>query len=529
MKIIPSENSNVGKLEILDKYQGSSLSLDEALNVSMLQDSFIKRCFSSGIDGIKYQVHQPFNEFLKYYEKIDNGQMINGQCSFEEEQNKIYHLIHASDLDDTSKLFLEFSVGLARFVLAVQIISKFVDYLSNNGLVLVADQIKHDEIIYKHTPFIRSQFFERISDISTVAVDLINIISLRYVTSPAKYWPEVDGFFKDNPFIDNLAKIMVSIQYIPENKRFLSVMQTMHWRGFGGSGEIFIAYPELRNLVTHAFSHHAEYKITQSFNKRMIVFKEPLDAMLSGTQDVIVDLLRQRFLDNDLNVYDFCSGPYFTAVKNVFEKMPDKKFHLTVSDVDGGSLTSLLKEKDKNSLSKQVNITDVCYEDLMLPLKHDENNNEKYHLVSVNLGLHQLSLEKIYAALRYFTTITKIGGLISNLDASEKRYAQLMVIPGNLVDREGHVPYIEHMDLMQLVVSGPDSEYIKFAYPMVRLSNEVIDRVANDVGVGPYMVAFYTPISIKLSDFHRLHQLWKEKDYEECDRMINSLLSVRSN
>ena len=524
MKNVTCANNNVEKLEMLDKYQGRSLSFDDTLSLSLLQERLIKSCFLLGLDSIKHQVYQPFNEFLNYFEKIDNGQMINGQCSFQEEQNKLYHLIHASGLDDADKLFLEFSVGLSRFTLAVQIISKFVDYLSNNGFVILTEKNKYDAIIYRQTPFIKSQFFERIAEVSIVAVDLINIISLRYVKNPEKYWLEVDNFFKENKFIDDLAKMMVSIQYIPENKRFLSVMQTMHWRGFGGSGEIFMEYAELRNLITHAFSHHAEYKITESFNKRMLVFKKPLDAMLSGTQEVIVDFLRQRFLDNDLNVYDFCSGPHYTAVKGVFEKMPDKNFNVTVSDVDGGSLASLIKEKENGSSSKHVNITDVCYEDLMLPMKHDEDNLEKYHLVSVNLGLHQLSLENIYAALRYFTIITKIGGLISNLDASEKRYAQLMIIPGNLVDREGHVPYIEDMDLMQLIVSVPDSEYIKFAYPMVRLSNKVINKVASDTGVGPYMVSFYTPVHIKLADFHKLHQLWQVKCYDECDQMINSLL-----
>ena len=86
--------------------------------------------------------------------------MVNGKCSFQEEQNKLYHLIHASGLEDAEKLFLEFSVGLSRFTLAVQIISKFVDYLSNNGLVILTEKNKYDEIIYRQTPFIKSQFFE---------------------------------------------------------------------------------------------------------------------------------------------------------------------------------------------------------------------------------------------------------------------------------------------------------------------------------------------------------------------------------
>ena len=182
---------------------------------------------------------------------------------------------------------------------------------------------------------------------------------------------------------------------------------------------------------------------------------------------------------------------------------------------------SLIKEREENTTTSHVTITDVCYEDLMMPIPLNEESVEKFHLVSVNLGLHQLSLEKIYAALRHFAMITKVGGLISNLDASEQRYGQLMVIPGNLVDREGHVPYVENMDLTQLVVSNQDDGYIKFAYPMVKLTRKVINSIGEDVGVGPYMVSFYTPVKITLSDFNRLNELWNSKNYHDCDQIID--------
>ena len=157
----------------------------------------------------------------------------------------------------------------------------------------------------------------------------------------------------------------------------------------------------------------------------------------------------------------------------------------------------------------------------MMPMHLNEKSVEKYHLVSVNMSLHQLSLEKIYAALRYFTMITKVGGLISNLDVSEKRYGQLMVIPGNIVDREGYVPDVEKIDLTQLLVSNQEDGYIKFAYPIVKLTHKVIDSIGEDVSVGAYMVAFYTPVKIKLSDFNQLNELWKSKNYQICDQIIS--------
>lgn len=518
---IPSINKNLDSLEQLDKYQGKSLTLNDSLMLSTIQDSLIKDCFIFGIHSIKQRNSAPINAFLNYYEKVDSGQIINGQCSLIEEQHKLYNIIHSSDLVDAEKLFLEFSVGLSRFVLAVQIISKFVDYLSSNELIEDNETFINDTVLYSNSLIVQSSFFERVSAISMLAADLINIIAVRYVSNPGAYWSEVDNFFKGFKSFDDIAKTLVSIQYIPNNMRFLSVMQTMHWRGFGGSGEIFVEHPELKNLVVHAFSHHADYKITQSFNKRLVVFKMPLDAMLNGTQHVIVDFLNKQFPLGELDAYDFCSGPCFIAVKGVFEKMLDRKFNLTVSDVDGRSLGALIKEREENTTSAHITITDVCYEDLMMPIQLNEESVEKYHLVSVNLGLHQLSLEKIYAALRHFAMITKVGGLISNLDASEKRYGQLMVIPGNLVDREGHVPYVENMDLTQLVVSNQYDGHIKFAYPMVNLTNKVINSIGEDIGVGPYMVSFYTPVKIKLSDFNRLNELWNLKNYHDCDQIID--------
>jgi|GEM_PF-3555430 len=511
-------------LDELDEFQGKSLSLNDSLRLLKTQDGLIEGCFSLGLDGIRTRSSEPFNAFLNYYEKIDRGQIIDGKYSISYEQNKLYRIIHSSDLVDEVKLFLEFVIGLSRFVLAVQIISKFVNYLSSDKRLIIEPGFNCDDALYAYNPITDVGFFERVADVSMVAVKLIDAISIRYVSKPEMYWKEVDEFMSQFKLISDISKILASIQYIPTNAKFLSVMQTMHWRGLGGSGEIFNYNDELRPLIVHAFSHHEEYKMAKSFNKRMIVFKVPLDAMLICTQNSIVSFLNQQFSCSKLNVYDFCSGPHYTAVKSVFEKMPDREFDLTVSDVDGRSLSSLINEKEKNISSNNVTISNVYYEDLMLPMKSCKKNIEKYHLVSVNLGLHQLSIEKIYTALRYFTTITRIGGLISNLDASEKRYEQLMMIPGNIVDREGHVPYAEDMDITKLVISDKKDEYVNFAYPVVKLTRNVIDVVEKEVGVGPYMVSFYIHLQVKSTDFNKLNNLWMEKKFDECDHLLSDCI-----
>ena len=269
----------------------------------------------------------------------------------------------------------------------------------------------------------------------------------------------------------------------------------------------------------HSISHHNNYNISSSFNKRLLVFKLPLETLLARTQNLICEFLNHNFPTGVINIHDFCSGPKFTAVKAIIEREQQRIFNLTVSDIDGSSLMSLLNEKEKCHY-ENLDKYEVRYEDLCLPLKLSEDQTDKYHLVNVNLGLHQLPNDEIYAAIRHFATITKIGGLIANLDASERRYLQLMVIPGNLVDREGHVPYIEQMNLAELVVSSPNDGYVRVAYPLVNLSKKVFTNLDQNIGVGPYMVAYYTPVEITHNNFNLLLKLWNSKNYNDCDKLI---------
>ncbi|MBX9702568.1 MAG: hypothetical protein K2X39_00295 [Silvanigrellaceae bacterium] len=338
-----------------------------------------------------------------------------------------------------------------------------------------------------------------------------------------KYWSDADDFFKSYKQIDSLAKVLVSLQFIPSNTRFLSAMQTVHWRGFGGAGEIFFQHKELRDLAGHAFSHHGGYETGKSFGQRLAVFKAPLDTMLFYTQQTIIDFLNQQYSHDEIYLYDFCSGPRFIAVQGVIEKMKDRKFNLVVSDVDGCSLLSLLKEKTCNR-QKNLNFNGIRYDDLMLPLRAAEDEIEKYDWVSVNLGLHQLPLENIYTALKHFTKITKIGGIISNLDASERRYKQLMMIPGNLVDREGYVLNIEDIELENLVMLEQKDHIVTLPYPIIKLTKKIINSIPQNIGVGPYMVAFYMPVKIKLVDFEKLNILWKLKQHEDCDQIISQYI-----
>jgi hypothetical protein len=513
-------------LNFFDKYQGKVISITDAEEIKDKQQEIIRCSFSQGFEEIKVADQTEITgALIQYLYKVDQGVFLNNPEDFQQEQEALFHLIHTANLADINKVFYEYLIGLSRFVISIQLLYGYVKYI-NNDSVPNDIQLHSSKLYIQEKNYSLTTYFNRILILSNIGKILISHLSDSYFQgnfNPEKYWHDVEEYFHQRQYLDVLARNLVSIQYVPENKRYLAIMQSIHWQGFGGAGDILLKFDHLKGLVVHSISHHDNYKISSSFNKRLLVFKLPLETMLARTQNLICEYLNLNFPTGVINIHDFCSGPRFTAVKSIIEREQQRKFNLTVSDIDGSSLMTLLNEKEKCHY-ENLDKYEVRYEDLCLPLKLDEDQTDKYHLVNVNLGLHQLPIEEIYASIRHFAKITKISGLIANLDASERRYLQLMVIPGNLVDREGHVPYIEQMDLAKLVVSSQSDNHVRIAYPLVNLSKKVFTDLDQNIGVGPYMVAFYTPVVITHNDFDLLHELWLSKSYDDCDKLVQKYL-----
>jgi hypothetical protein len=513
-------------LNVFDKFQGQSISTIDAEEIQNLQQEMIKNTFYQGFKRSK--LSEPIsiiNKLINYLHKVDKGIFLKNPVIFQRKQQDLFHLIHTANLPDTDKMFYEYLIGLSRLMLSVQLLYGYVKYINNQFLQYEIKSYLSELFIHENV-YSLDVFFNRMLALSNIGITLISYLSDYYFRDnydADKYWNDVQQYFMQHKQLDVLARNLVSIHYVPENKRFLSMMQSIHWQGFGGSGDILLKYDQLKGLEIHSISHHENYNTFNSFNKRLLAFKLPLEHILGKTQDLIIEYLDFNFPTDVINIHDFCSGPRFIAIKAILEKAKKRTFNLTVSDVDGSSLLSLLNEKDRchyDNLDKY----EVRYEDLCLPIKVTKNQINKYHLVSVNLGLHQLPIEEIYTSIRHFSKITKIGGLISNLDASERRYLQLMIIPGNLVDREGHVPYVEQMDLNKLAFSIGDPGVVRIAYPLTYLSRRAMLHLDSNIGVGPYMVSFYTPVIITREDFDLLEKLWKLKDYRSCDKLIQKYL-----
>lgn len=514
-------------LSVFDRFQGQIISTINAKEIQNTQQEIIENSFSQGLIRIKLSEPTPvLNKLINYLHKVDKGVFLKAPLIFQPEQLDLYHQIHTANLLDTEKIFFEYLIGLSRLMLSVQLLYGYVEYINNH---FFKDEIKQysSGLFNNEKGYSLDIFVNRMATLSNIGLTLISYISDYYFrdnSDPEKYWNNVQQYFMKHSQLDILARNLVSIQYVPKNIRFLAMMQSIHWQGFGGSGDILLKYDQLKELKIHSISHHDNYNTSNSVNKRLLAFKLPLESILGKTQDLIIEYLDLNFPIEVINIHDFCSGPKFIAIKAILEKAKKRTFNVTVSDIDGSSLLSLLNEKNRGHYENILHY-EVRYEDLCLPLKITKNQINNYHLVSVNLGLHQLPIEKIYTTIRYFSRITKIGGLISNLDASERRYLQLMVIPGNLVDREGHVPYLEQMDLNKLMVCEGNTGLIRIAYPLVNLSRRAINNLDSSIGVGPYMVSFYTPVIITSEAFDLLEKLWKLKDYQSCDGLIQKYSS----
>ena len=370
-------------LNFFDKYQGKIISIADAEEIKDKQQEIIRCSFTQGFEQIKdANQTEVTGALIQYLYKVDLGVFLNNPEDFQQEQNALFHLIHTANLTDTNKVFYEYLIGLSRFVISIQLLYGYVKYINN-------DSVPNDIKLYSSKLFIQDNsyslttYFNRILILSNIGKILISHLSDSYFqgdVNPEKYWGDVEKYFHQRQYLDVLAKNLVSIQYVPENKRYLSIMQSIHWQGFGGSGDILLKFEQLKGLVVHSISHHDNYNIASSFNKRLLVFRLPLETILLRTQNLICEYLNRNFPTGVINVHDFCSGPRFIAVKAIIEREQKRKFNLTVSDIDGSSLTSLLYEKE-NCHYENLDSYEVRYEDLCLPLKLSENQANKFHLV----------------------------------------------------------------------------------------------------------------------------------------------------
>ena len=323
----------------------------------------------------------------------------------------------------------------------------------------------------------------------------------------------------------------------PGRAEMMTLAQVLHWNGFGGNGEFFNelaashkddkefgdAYRLLADLSPHAIGYFNNDAKTPNFNARMSIFAAAIGEMKGHANEVNSAALLKQFGDEkDIKIYDMGSGRAQNAVATVVQnlKKARKNPSLDVSEIDGQSLVDAISSRDDTPTDETKpknpnNIDQIYYLDLNGKLEVRPDQRDKYHLTSYGVVLHQLPEAKHDDALRYAVEMTKSGGIISNPDVGEGREKQAMLIPGNLVDREGFLRNnnAKVMDFAKLAVdtapSATGEAMVKIPVPLLGLEKETAKELGRNNGI--YSFQSYQVIAFPKAKLAELTAEWNKE------------------
>ena len=187
---------------------------------------------------------------------------------------------------------------------------------------------------------------------------------------------------------------------------------------------------------------------------------------------------------------------------------------MTVSDVDGSNLHALFKEKVTGDHA--YSIDDVRYEDLNSPLDIEPEKLNSFDLVSAAIGLHQLPPAQQKIALQFFTRLAKPGGYISIPHVNEYVNLQLMLIPVNIIDREGFVDDKLLFNFKELAVPSCKEGYVKVPYPIRQACLPGPYKPKLDL----YDYTVYKVIEIPKEDLGSLQSYYQNAQYNMAEKLI---------
>lgn len=499
--------------ELLDRQNAFVIKALEVLN-----------CVDEGTASTDVALNAVMDDFRQYVRDIEAADVINNPEKFEPLQTAFYKRFHEDpDISDEHKLGLEFLTGLVRFSLATTVTLEFAKYLRDeygveafNDLDIQAmeEDIASEPDLLKH--------LEKSSDACTPVIDAITDTFINKKLENFTYWEMAREFFAKNPKMDQLAKELVSIQYVPEDQTFLGLAQFLHWNGFGGNGR-FIEGTRVASLASQKLQYHGgDDATTANFGKRMQVFGDTIATVKNPAAQAVIHALRQHAQTNEgpIRLYDFCTGPVYGAVQPIGDALVKQGIDIeyTLSDVDGANLSTLFNKK-ANPANK---IGAVHYVDLNAPLEATDDQKGKYHLVSAAIGMHQLSEEGQRNAMRHFTEITAPGGYISIPHVNENVHWQLMLIPINITDREGFVADQLLHNFKDFAVEQGDDRY-KIAYPLKQVST---DHTSDKPHL--YDFTMYKVIEISGEKLDYLQTLWDEERFDEADTYVKNSIGAGS-
>ena len=528
----PRKAENDSLLTQLKRYQCRSIpSITVAKNILSKQESFAEKTFealsclnrNNGYENESLQL--AIKRFREYYCQAIHEKSLEAPQFFQNEQRKMYQIIHeTAGLSEPEKMALEYGIGLIRVLKAYELNLAFAEYLMSDDKFTRFKKFNISEI--KQNIANEDSFFGRVAVASSEIFPVIDEISRVFLNkddSAPSYWQTVSDFYVENPLYEQLAKSLVSIQYVPDEMAFLGIAQFIHWNGVGGNG----TYPlqeELEALKAHSFNYHGKEQGIQAsyehFSQRMRLFGKAHADLKMHINTVLFNALNDKDMGSPIYMYDACSGPRYSAIADVTARLAEKgrKVCLTLSDVDGNNLKTLVEEKH-NDLEKRI--VDVRYEDLNLPLDISESEQNHYDLVSASIGLHQLSEENQRKSIQYFTKLARVGGFISIPHVNELVHTQLMLIPVNILDREGYVSDdLLLFKFTQLAVPTDKKGIVKVPYP---ISKANIPQIGSDPKPNFYDYTLYLVVELPAAELETLQMHFNRGEYTESNQLIKQL------
>ena len=454
----------------------------------------------------------------------------------------LYERVHGSNLGDQAKLFFEFYLGLCYVFRLTTLVNlrvvikdeelpkgvreralKMVRHLED-----VKDEWEHLQRCKEATVLIQQLFF--VGKNLQLEKEEVNQV-----------WEKLKQRVQKHYELNATLEYLCSLRYFPKVKKFLALAQILHWKGFGNMADWLpsIQDPYVEKLIYFrdlSIRYHSHQEITHFSGQHIL--KNMFGTILAQITQIFNICLRksfeecrQQFPAGKTHIIDVGSGPEAAAVKILLDPFKDDII-FTASDVCCSALLNLLR----NNIASKVIYQDLNYLDSWKP-NHALFSN-KFHIMSMKNVLHQcmddvLALQSNCSSfMRFVTDVLMPGGFFAWIDAGSVIYLQTSVIPGNMVDREGHVPiniyrYINSFADICLPLSEPNSFKALILIPSLLFATPHSCLLEG----GIYIFKFFINVKLSLDEKNILNEKWtamKEDNISEHEFLsILSDISIR--
>lgn len=493
------------KLEQLVAYQGRELTEADKRIVKALQESLIEEALREGKatylkhknDG-KHFFLSPFAQFFK--KTCGGSDYLRDPKAFSDAQQMLYKIIHEStSTPDHIKLFFEFLIGLARFVLSVRLQHIFLDA---EGLL----KNQAESQLAPHT----NDLFQALDICGKLLDDANRVMAERFVDTGQEenYWLRIAKFLAQHENYKSLAKALIGLHYIPTQADFITLAQILHWKGWGGTGEILarVFSSDFPNLLRHCI-HYISVEQASRFTQ---IISSVIKPMAQKNDDLLYEALREQ-TGKIVYLCDIGSGPLSGMVANAVRRFQTE--------------TGRSTELDALDICEFASLEDIRRRDIYWDANNMSTRDAPprallYDICTAGFVLHQL--KDPLSVLRTLLYWTKPGGFVITKQIKPGAHLQFAVVPINLVDREGYVP---DYPLEELAI--PSADRVKFLCELPNTRMDILRSRTDELEQTVWGLRAFAVIECPAEDFRALVRHNKTRDTVAFNSAIRRYSSSR--